>query len=180
MQIDIGCGNRKPQNGFIGCDVRKNDHVEIVCNSWEIDKYVKKGTVKNIYSRHTFEHLTFEQGRCSLLCWHKCLSKGGQVRIIVPDLHYHTMQYLENYNSRDVIKTEKVFTEYTHSIAGFYGWQREKDEDDRYFSAFNTNWDIHKSGYDNISLKKLIESAGFVNYERLTNKPWHLDVQFYK
>ena len=180
MKIDIGCGNRKPQKGFIGCDVRKNDHVEIVCNSWEIDKYIKKKTLTNIYSRHTFEHLTFKQGKLSLECWYNCLIKGGSVRIIVPDIYFHARQYLEFYDRRNITESGKIYTEYIHSIAGFYGWQREEDEDDLFFSTFNTSWDIHKSGYDYISLKNLVESIGFINYKRLQNKPWHLDVEFNK
>jgi hypothetical protein len=68
---------------------------------------------------------------------------------------------------------------FVHAIAGFYGWQREEEGSD-HFTSNEELWDVHKSGYDEVSLKLLTEKYGYRQFVRNSNKPWHLDVTFYK
>lgn len=47
--IYMGCGP-DIREGFIHCDIRKFDHVDIVCNAWELSNNVME--VNHIYSRY--------------------------------------------------------------------------------------------------------------------------------
>ena len=176
MKIEFGAGENSKE-GFVGCDVRKLDNIKYVCNCWEINKHIEKNSVEEIYSRHMFEHLTFAQGRMALTSWFKILKSGGRVHLIMPDLKYHIEQYLNFYKNREG-KVGKKHT-FSHQIGGIFGWQREEENSDLFTTTENL-WDVHKSGYDEISLRELAESYGYVNFTRNANDPWHLDVTFFK
>ena len=141
-----------------------------------INKHVKENSVDEIRSRHMFEHLTYAQGKKSLRSWHKILKNGGKVQLNMPDLYYHVKEYIRNYDNR---KMKHISDSFVHAIAGIYGWQKET-EDSSHFTAHANLWGIHKSGYDEISLKKLIKSLGYKAFIRNPNDAWHLDVTFYK
>jgi hypothetical protein len=68
---------------------------------------------------------------------------------------------------------------FKHAISSLFGQQRQETESE-YFTTYDNLWDVHKSGYDEVSLKLLIEKYGYRNFVRKSNRPWHLDVTFYK
>ncbi len=164
-KLDFGCGKR-PKRGFVGVDIRKSKHVELVCNAWEIVNLVSPGTVAEIYSRHFFEHLTFAQADKTLKAWRKILVSGGIVQVIVPDIRYHIAQFLSP-NPFAPSEASSGWTLRVHALAGFWGWQREGD------TKF---WDVHKSGYDFESLKTKLLENGFCDVQQIEDKPWHLNV----
>jgi len=175
MRLEFG-GTLKHKEGFLCCDIRDDEHVTYVCNCWEIDTKVDKESVEEIYSRHMFEHLTFAQGRKTLEVWLEILKLGGKVHLIMPDLKYHADEYLRFYNDRG---SSQKGNNFFHAIKSIFGGQRENIDFD-YMTSFNTAWDIHKSGYDEVSLKELLESLGYVRFKRLENRPWHLDILCFK
>ena len=178
MKIEFG-GGKNIRPGFVPCDVRPLGHIEYVCNCWEIDQHVPESSVEEIYSRHMFEHLTFQQGRMALMSWHRILKVDGKVNLVMPDFKYHAEEYIKYYNNRDL--NPKTMPGFQHAIASIFGWQRE-GEDTGFFTSDKKLWDVHKSGYDEISLKQLVESYGYKNFERQENPKgkWHLDVTFFK
>jgi predicted SAM-dependent methyltransferase len=180
MKIEFGSGQNAKEGlkeGFVGCDIRSFKNVKYVCDCWKIHDHVDENSVEEIYSRHMFEHLTFAQGEAALKSWFTILKNGGKAHLIMPDLKYHAEEYLKYYNNREGDKMPN----FTHAIAGFFGWQRE-DNNSKHFSSFNRLWDVHKSGHDEMSLKNLVQKCGYKNFKRQNNKkgPWHLDVTFYK
>lgn len=52
-------------------------------------------SVDAIYSSHTLEHLSREQGRKFLRQCHRVLRSGGVIRIVVPDLSCMVRRYME-------------------------------------------------------------------------------------
>ena len=46
-------------------------------------------------------------------------------------------------------------------FAGFYGWQRETDP--RKIDYNSSYWDTHKSAFNEINLKFMLQKAGFSN-----------------
>lgn len=52
-------------------------------------------SVDVVYSSHTLEHLSREQGRFFLTECRRVLRKGGILRIVVPDLRHNVREYLE-------------------------------------------------------------------------------------
>lgn len=173
MKIDFGCGS-KPKQGFVGCDVNDSPGIKYVCDCWDIGVYVDECTVEEIYSRHMFEHLSFINGERTLQAWYRILKPGGIIKMEIPDLLYHIKQYLQYHNNRNVLSAvshRKKVTEFEHAIGSLFGWQREAD---------TQMWDIHKSGYDEQTLKNLFTKHKFNNFKRLPSKPWNLLVEAYK
>jgi predicted SAM-dependent methyltransferase len=178
MKIEFGCGHKPLKPGFSGCDTRETPSTRWVCDAWQIVDHVEAERVDEIYSRHFFEHLTFAQGVATLMAWHRILRDGGKVVLITPDLLWHCQQFVLN---RAEYAQSRGFPE-----TGIFGWQKESEEMEA-FTAFETSWDVHKSGYDETTLRNLVERCGFERYTRLpgdaehrSDHPKHLHVEFHK
>lgn len=66
----------------------------------------KENSVDYIFTSHFLEHIKkFETANVLRLC-HKCLKKGGTIRISVPDIDLIIKQYTDNANS--IEKVEKI------------------------------------------------------------------------
>jgi predicted SAM-dependent methyltransferase len=141
MNIEFGSGGKPTHKDYKQCDIRCLPNVDFCCHALDIKNFVNDNTVKKIFSRHFFEHMTFKDGRDLLIIWYEILKPGGSVRMILPNMSFHINQWLSRSDSK----------EFNWAKAGFWGWQRHPD-------------DIHKSGYDVDSLKVLIESIGFKNF----------------
>ena len=167
MKLELGCGESL-RSGFLGCDIRALPNVSYVCSPWELTEYISEQSVDHVYSRHFFEHLTFEEGRKTLLTSWKLLKCGGIFEICVPDLLFHIKQYLSpdrrNLNFNFHLGSISILE---HAMAGLYGWQRQADTDEDY-------WDVHKSGYDQEMLEYLLKEHGFGDIKRISTKPYHL------
>ena len=157
MKIEFGCGETPTKEDFLTCDIRDLLGVDFVCPAWEIDQYVDKNSVDEIFSRHFFEHLTFAQGEYLLEVWYKILSPGGRVEMMLPNMLCHIQQWLDG----DPRAAQNI-----------YGHQR---------GDFLDVWDVHKSGYDAYSLEKLVSVKNFKNYKSFNrDSSKHLHVEFYK
>ena len=165
-RLDFGCGAKQPKSGFVGVDIRKFPHVKYVCNAWEISQLVRHSSILEIYSRHFLEHLTFAQADMTLQAWNKIIVPGGKMQVIVPDIRYHIDQFLDD-NASAKSEANSNWSLKEHAIAGFWGWQREGN---------SKVWDVHKSGYDFMLIHEKLSEHGFINIERLDDKPWHLNV----
>ena len=163
MQIEFGCGETPTKPGFKTCDVRNLPNVDFVCEAWNIDQYVDNNSVDEIFSRHFFEHLTFNQGEIVLDKWIKILKPGGICEMMLPNMTYHIDQWVNRRYEHKQLR---------HAKAGFWGWQR---------GEFDDVWDIHKSGYDREMLTELLKEKKFVNIQSLTNDSnKHLHLRFNK
>lgn len=159
MKIEFGGGETPRKPKYKQVDIRQLPGIDFVGNAWEIDQQVNAGIVEEIYSRHFFEHLTFYQGRLTLISWYKILKSGGRVEMIIPNMMFHIRQWLDKSNQ-------------DHANAGFWGWQRDNE---------NWVWDTHKSGYDKDTLKIFVDQHGFKNYKSLDiESSAHLHVEFFK
>ena len=154
MKIEFGGGENPKRPDWKQCDVRKLPNIDYVCDAWRINEFIERNKVDEIYSRHFFEHLTFEQGQYTLIAWRDILKPNGRLEIIVPDMDFHIKQWTTG-------------SDMDHAKAGFWGWQR---------GNFLDIWDIHKSGYNFKTLKELLEKYMFTDVERLTYKEGHLGV----
>ena len=159
MRLDIGCGEH-PREGYIGVDMRALAGVEIVCNAWEILKYVPAHSIEAIYSRHMLEHLTRRQGEQALKAWRAALIPGGCLEILVPDIEFHVRQLnepgLPSIFNRGISNIE-------HAHRGFFGWGRGP-------------WDLHKTAFTEVYLRHQLVIAGFQRIKRVPDNPWHLHV----
>ena len=158
MNIEFGSGGRPTHHDYKQCDIRCLSNIDFCCHSLDIQKYIKNNTVDNIFSRHFFEHLTFDEGKKLLVIWHEILKIGGCVHMMLPNMSFHVRQWIDRSNSK----------EFNWAKAGFWGWQRHSD-------------DLHKSGYDINSIKSLVLKSGFPNFSSLKDESHQdLDITFYK
>lgn len=162
MKIEFGCGENPTKQGFKTCDIRDLPGIDFVCPAWDIEKLVNESSVDEIFSRHFFEHLTFQQGERQLEVWHKILKSNGVCEIMLPNMSFHIQQWINRSTDREI----------KHAMAGFWGWQR---------GTFDDVWDVHKSGYDEELLTKIVKEKGFVNIQSLDSpNSKHLHLRFYK
>jgi len=165
-RLEFGCGPSLSV-GFDGVDIRWFRGVKYICNSWEIDKYVKGESVSEIYSRHFLEHLTFVQVELTIQVWRRLQIKGGRLVIVIPDIDYHISQWLAHDGTK-ISATNSNWTLRQHAIAGFWGWQSE---------GSTKSWDVHKSGFNYQSIRDLLVKNGYCDVLRIEDKPWNLNVQ---
>ena len=168
-KLEFGCGS-KLRSGYVGVDIRPLPGVKYICNSWEIERFIKHNSVKEIYSRHFLEHLTFVQVRKTLDAWRNILEKGGKLIVIVPDINYHIKQFAEDKDMQASL-VDRNITNRQHALAGFWGWQREGDIE---------YWDVHKSGFNQKILEEMMINHGFINISRINDSPWNLHIIAYK
>ena len=89
-KVYVGCGPDRKE-GYVGCDLRKLNSVDVVCKSWELSAHFEN--VHKIYTRHMLEHLTFKEVEATLIDWYKCLQVGGCIHLVVPFLDFHIEQW---------------------------------------------------------------------------------------
>lgn len=165
--IYMGCG-LDIREGFIHCDIRKFDHVDIVCKAWELSNYMME--VDHIYSRHMLEHLTNYEADRALRDWFKSLQTGGTIRVVVPDMDFHCRQWLDSEWNEESISNK--WSNASHSFASIYGWQAECNPDKEDYNT--TYWDVHKSGYNEKRMKFILAKIGFSDINIEIKNRWHL------
>jgi predicted SAM-dependent methyltransferase len=138
-KLEIGSGNR-PTPGYLHSDINKFDHVEIVCNAWEIP--LQSDSLTEVIAMGVVEHLTFPQVKRTFENVRRMLTRDGRFIFDVPDLLVWS-EYLYN-----VLRDRPCPFSKEHVLATIYGWQRwEGDE--------------HKSGWTRESLARKLGECGF-------------------
>ncbi|CAG8999589.1 MAG: hypothetical protein CENE_01568 [Candidatus Celerinatantimonas neptuna] len=156
--VYVGCGSDR-RKGFIHCDLRALQGIDIVCSAWHLSDYI--GGVSLIYSRHMLEHLTCMEADAALADWFRALEPGGHIEIWVPNMDYHIRQW-QNAIWDDGHLADP-HSDARHSLAGFWGWQRQcRPGRDDYETSY---WDVHKSGYNKPRIQFLLQRQGFMNIE---------------
>ena len=116
MRLNLGCGSQVPEGWTnvdyaLGARLFKipffyliNKYIKLFDLSWNDKIYIhdlrKKfpwddDCVSTIYSSHTLEHFTRQDGRMFLSECYRVLSNNGIIRIVVPDLKYDITEYIE-------------------------------------------------------------------------------------
>ena len=98
MKLHIGCGD-KILNGFTNVDIRPNEGVDVVTDIKDLSCF-KNDNVSLIYCSHVLEHFPRHEYKNVLKNWFDVLSKGGVLRLAVPNIeavidHYHQFNDLE-------------------------------------------------------------------------------------
>lgn len=169
MKLNLGCGSQVPDQWnnvdyALGARFFKipffhtlNKKVKLFNLDWNDKIYLHDLTKKFpwadssidiIYSSHTLEHFSKEDGRRFLSECHRVLRKDGIIRIIVPDLRHDVTEYIEGrINADDFV--EKLGVLYGHSnntlkkrLAPFFQFP-------------------HKCMYDNSRLIEILNEVGF-------------------
>ena len=116
MKLNLGCGSQVTA-GWINVDYSLgarfmkipffrslNKKIKLFNLDWDKNIYLHELTKKFpwsdssidiIYSSHTLEHFSKEDGRRFLSECHRVLRKNGIIRIVVPDLRHEVTEYIE-------------------------------------------------------------------------------------
>ncbi len=127
MRLNLGCGPQVVKGWTnvdyaLGAKISKfplfrafNNKVKLFNVSWNDEIYLhnltqkfpwQDNTVDVVYSSHTLEHFSKEEGLAFLKECHRVLRKGGTIRIVVPDLK----SVIEQYKSGQIRADEFVQT----------------------------------------------------------------------
>ena len=154
--IYVGCGNNRKE-GFIHCDPNQYDHVDIVCKSWELSKFMME--VNFIYSSNLLQYLTNYEADRTLREWFKVLKTDGNIEFVVPKLDYYFTLRMNSHWDEESLKNESSNAKL--SFSGFFG---EQNNCDPWSKDYNTTYEnIHKSGYNKKRITLLLERIGFTN-----------------
>ena len=116
MKVNLGCGSQVP-DGWVNVDYALgarfmkipffrafNRKVRLFNLDWNEKTYLHDLTKKFpwadssidiVYSSHTLEHFSKEDGRKFLAECHRVIRRNGIIRIVVPDLRHNVIEYTE-------------------------------------------------------------------------------------
>lgn len=116
MKLNLGCGSQFP-DGWVNVDYSLgarftkipffrafNRQVKLFDLDWNEKIYLHNLTKRFpwpdlsaniVYSSHTLEHLSKEDGRKFLAECYRVLCKNGIIRIVVPDLRHMAIEYID-------------------------------------------------------------------------------------
>jgi predicted SAM-dependent methyltransferase len=116
MKLNLGCGSQVP-DGWVNVDYALgarfmkvpffrafNKKVKLFNLDWNDKIYLhdltktfpwSDSSIDVIYTSHTLEHFSKIDGRKYLTECYRVLHKGGILRVVVPDLHYIVIEYIE-------------------------------------------------------------------------------------
>jgi predicted SAM-dependent methyltransferase len=168
MNVNLGCGGDTP-NGWINVDfgpgaklskvpVLRHLSRRFFSHDWDDSIFIhdlrnplpwEDNTVDNIYSAHTFEHLTKDAGERLTFETFRVLQPGGVLRVVVPDLGHTVGLYTSGeLDATDFLTTLSAVDTQPHSFPK------------RIFSLFAGSG--HRCMYDSRTLTDLVNRAGFI------------------
>jgi ubiquinone/menaquinone biosynthesis C-methylase UbiE len=169
MKLNLGCGSQTP-DGWVNVDYGMgarflkipffsflNSRLKFFDLDWGKRIFLHdlrkrfpwdNDSVDIIYTSHTLEHFSREDGLNFLKRCHRVLKRGGIFRVVVPDLSFIISEYLKG------------------NIGADYFVERLGVLCDSYTSSFKSKLAVfiqfpHKCMYDTRTLKFILEDIGF-------------------
>lgn len=143
MKLHLGCGQYYLE-GYTNIDYPSSEHT--VMSGLKADQYTDLTTLRyapqsidEVRLHHVFEHFSRATACALLVSWNSWLTKGGKVRIEVPDFE----------------KTGKV------ALSRFSSARAKGIALRHIFGSQEAHWAIHFEGYTPASLKNMLKTFGF-------------------
>lgn len=142
IKLNLGCGEH-PMDGFVNIDLyseRADEKLDVT----DLSTY-QAGSVDLIENHHLFEHFSFDDACRALAEWRRVLRPGGRMILTCPNLTHVARLWLS--------QTLKISL----------GFHADRSYTERMLYGPQTNPGMfHRAGYDQHSLRVLVERAGFV------------------
>jgi SAM-dependent methyltransferase len=120
---------------------------------------VPPDSAAGVYCSHVLEHLPRDGISTALLNTNKILMPGGLFRLVVPDLHWRVLEYLEAARNADSHAADRFFD---RCMMGTRAKSNGLIAAARRYCGLSA----HQWMYDFAALKLLLEAAGFVDVRR--------------
>lgn len=185
IKLNLGCGAIRPQ-GWINTDSSLNMLVQRIPllrtvlpkllhrRVYESGSVVYMNLAKPwarfaadsvdvVYSSHVLEHLPMHSAALFLDEAFRCLTPGGVIRVVVPDLYRLCRNYVDAYEAEGAPAADALLWAINMHREGQYpahaGWAR------RLFLEWQGYPHQHKYMYDAQTLTRLFSRAGFVEMQ---------------
>jgi len=166
-KINLGCGYENFPEGWLNiglfnekninyAQVKKINNAYVLHFDLTKELPIEPRSIQYIYSSHFLEHIPFKQAINLFKRLYKVLSKGGVIRLVVPDLNLWIRKYYEN--------DEKFFKDFYKLIKSFPGLETKGEIFAGQIFGYG-----HKWTYDYDSLKDMLRKAGFA---KITQKKY--------
>ncbi len=153
-RLHIGCGeNLLP--GWLNTDLFPVKGALFLDASKQLP--FNASTLDYIFSEHLIEHLECQNGVPLLQECHRVLKPGGRLRIATPDLRFLIELYAENKTEAQQRYIRWAVDTFLPGMDGYL--------DTFVINNFFTDWG-HKFIYDEKTLRRMLENAGFVDIAR--------------
>ena len=176
MKLNLGCGDRVVEGWTnvdysLGARLMKvpffkavNKRLRIFNVDWDARIVLHDLTrplpwpdssVDVVYSSHTLEHFSKEDGRAFLTECHRVLRPGGIIRILVPDLGFTVGEYLQGrLKADDFVRELDVLATNSHGVLK------------NAVAPFTQTAHMHKCMYDAQRLIDILDELGFSGSSR--------------
>lgn len=182
-KLNLGCGDLVPANWTnvdyaIGARLAKvpffcalNKRLRLLDVDWSNGIYLhdlrkpfpwETDTIDVVYSSHTLEHLSREEGSRFLRQCHRVLRVGGIIRVVVPDLAKLVQQYTDQ-----TIRADEFIDHLGVSARQYRGRLKRR------FSVYMELY-LHKCMYDTPTLLEILCDLGF---EAGARAPFESDIE---
>jgi len=145
MQLHLGCGKRFIP-GFIHIDICKYPHIDFQHSVDSLPMF-HDNSVNLIYASHVIEYFDREQAVAVLTEYRRVLRSGGVLRLAVPDFPA-------------LVEVYRRTGDLSRILGPLYGRMIVDTGEIRTLTLY------HRTVYDFVSLRELLERQGFVDVRR--------------
>jgi predicted SAM-dependent methyltransferase len=164
-KIEVGSGGA-PQAGYVHVDIDQNmPSVDALCKMGEEDLPFPDGSVSEILSNHSIEHILWPKLSFAIKDWWRVLVPGGRIFLRTPDLEYICQSYV----TRKTTREHPV--DMSAMISTFCDWGPAECANVKLFAGQNYPGNIHYFCLDFDMATRLLTSHGFINISRLNILP---------
>jgi len=145
-RLHLGCGG-KHLEGYVNVDIFKGPTVDEVFSMLDIP--YEDGTIAEILSEHSLEHVPFQLAEDALKEWFRVLQPGGKLNLFMPDFEVCCQRYLEA-----PLESPNFFQTRAWYKATIYGIQKSQagEPDDA---------QVHKCGFSKEEIRIVLTRNGF-------------------
>jgi predicted SAM-dependent methyltransferase len=150
IKLNLGCYNKKMYD-WTNVDIREDVNPDVIDDVFKLEKF-KANSVDQIYICHVLEHASFADAWHAVARYYEVLKPGGILRIAVPNIAAVVEHYVYHKNLKDL-------------YSALWGSQRH-------------DYDFHRCGFDEPTLREMLEYSGFTNvsvYDRWKTEHAYVD-----
>jgi predicted SAM-dependent methyltransferase len=178
LKLNLGCG-RDVRAGWVNIDLAVGPGIgEVPTGARVIEFDLRRGlpladeSCALIYSSHFLEHLEYRHGIALTRDCHRCLERGGLLRLALPDFRLDLQAYLSG-DRAYVAELDRIaapdFGEDFELIRGMPPELRGRAMAD-YVNFFIYQYGEHKTIYDHENARLMLEYVGFDSVQRSSHR----------